>query len=74
MVATVNQRRQTPELDALAGLFYENIEALGQFSEVDSSEMPDVFRKLLDHDAHMTVTVEAHHASSVDVQVLETKL
>lgn len=71
-MATANQRRQTPELDALVRLFYDDSGLLGRFTEVKSDEMPDVFRKLLDHDAHMTVTVEAHHASPVDVQVLET--
>ena len=65
-------RRATPELTALAELFYSSLDDLGDFSEVSEAELPDIPRKLLWHDAHMTVTVEAHHNSTVDVRVLDT--
>jgi chorismate-pyruvate lyase len=65
-------RRATPELIALAKLFYPSLEELGDFQEVSEGELPETPRKLLWHDAHMTVTVEAHHKSSVDVRVLDT--
>ena len=64
-------RKATPELQALCNLFYASLEELGQFSEVDASEMPDTARKLLWHDEHMTETVEAFHGTPVDVSVLE---
>ncbi|MBC8353291.1 MAG: hypothetical protein H8E66_14935 [Planctomycetes bacterium] len=67
-------RQATPELKALVHLFYPSLDDLGAFKEVAESEMPEVPRKLLWHDAHMTVTVESHHGSSVDVRVLDTKL
>jgi len=65
-------RKVTPELQALSNLFYALLDELGQFSEVDASEMPETARKLLWHDEHMTETVEAFHGTPVDVSVLET--
>lgn len=65
-------RKATPELKALVHLFYSSLAELGEFTEVAESEMPAVQRDLLWHDAHMTVTVEKHHGSSVDVTVLGT--
>lgn len=65
-------RQATPELSALVHLFYPSLGDLGAFTEVAESEMPEVPRKLLWHDAHMTVTVESHHGSPVDVRVLDT--
>ena len=65
-------RKVTPELQALSSLFYVSLDELGQFSEVDASEMPETPRKLLWHDEHMTETVEAFHDTPVDVRVLET--
>ena len=64
-------RKATPELKALGSLFYDSLDELGQFDEVDPSEMPETARKLLWHDEHMTETVEAFHGSPVDVSVLE---
>jgi chorismate-pyruvate lyase len=62
-----------PALDHLAGLFYANAAELGTFDEVLAEAMPEPYRKLLAHHEHMTVAVEKHHASRVDVQVLTTK-
>ncbi|MBW3598572.1 MAG: hypothetical protein KY475_15035 [Planctomycetes bacterium] len=61
-----------PDLETLVGLFYDEPERLGDFDEVPASELPQPYARLLDHDKHMTVTVEAFHGSPVDVQVLET--
>ena len=66
-------RRATPELDALVALFYAAPEQLGEFAPIASAAMPPLYRRLLDHDEHMTVTVEAHHQSSVNVRVLESQ-
>lgn len=61
----------TPDLDTLTGLFYRSRERLGEFTEVTPEQMPDIPRKLLAHNAHMTVTVEEFHHSPVNVRVLE---
>jgi hypothetical protein len=65
-------RQATPELKALANLFYLSLDELGSFQEVTETELPDAPRRLLWHDEHMTVTVEDFHNCSVDVRVLNT--
>lgn len=67
-------RRTTPELQALTGLFFRSIDQLGEFEEVHAGQLPTVYRTLLDHDQHMTVTVEAHHGCPVGLQVLDTNV
>ena len=67
-------RDVTPDLDTLAQLFYPSLDALGQFEEILSADVPPVYRVLLDHEHHMTVTVEVHHGSPVDVRVLDKRL
>lgn len=59
------------QLSTLIELFYPDPLALGRFTEVPATEVPQPQRDLLGHRHHMTVTVEAHHGSSVDVQVLD---
>ena len=63
-----------PDLETLVRLFYSSPDQLGRFAEVTAEELPPVYRGLLAHRNHMTVTVEAFHRSPVDVQVLETRL
>ena len=58
------------DLDALIELFYPATTGLGTLRHIDREEMPTVYRPLLDHDDHMTITVEAYHHSLVDVRVL----
>jgi len=67
-------RRTTPALDALVRLFYTSHAELAEFREVESGRLPEPYGGLLDHEEHMTVTVEAFHKSPVDVQVVETKI
>lgn len=67
-------RRTTPALEALSDLFYDSLSELGDFEEVSADSLPEVERKLLAHDAHMTVTVEEHHGCPVSVDVLKTQL
>jgi chorismate-pyruvate lyase len=70
-VACVNPpARIRPELDALVGLFYAAPEELGEFEEVSREDTPPVYRALLHHEHHMTVTVENFHGCPVDVRVL----
>ena len=60
------------ELGDLIALFYDDPVELGVFSDVVADDMPQPYRDLLAHNHHMTVTVERHHDSAVDVQVLDT--
>jgi chorismate-pyruvate lyase len=62
-----------PALDHLASLFYDDLAELGTFEEVLAEAMPQPYRKLLAHHAHMTVAVEEHHGCKVDVEVLTTR-
>jgi hypothetical protein len=66
-------RRRSPVLEALVDLFYNSASDLGEFEEVTAGEMPAPYGDLLDHHAHMTVTVERFHGCPVDVQVLEVR-
>jgi len=59
-----------PDLLTLIGLFYDEPEALAEFDEVSAASMPTVYQRLLDHQNHMTVTVEDFHGSPVDVRVI----
>ena len=61
-----------PDLDELVSLFFERREELGAFRQAEPVVVPDQPRMLLDHDDHMTVTVEAFHQSPVRVDVLQT--
>ena len=68
------QPRSTPDVQSLASLFYSDPEELGRWRAVEPREVPSPYRELLDHANHMTVTVERHHQSPVDVQVLATHI
>ncbi len=61
------------ELELLIKLFFDDAKQLGQFEEVTANQVTEPSRSLLAHDHHMTVTVEKHHGTSVDVKVLETR-
>ena len=56
----------------LIGIYYRDFSLLGKFERVENQTVANVYRKLLDHTNHMTVTVESHHGDSVDVQVLRS--
>ena len=55
------------------GIFFEEGASLGLFHEIGGSEIPEPQKSLLDHESHMTVTVEKYHSASVDVQVLRKR-
>lgn len=68
--------RSSPAGDRLAALtliFGQHPSDLGRWLTVDPEAMPRPYRSLLVHNEHMTVTVEAHHASRVNVRVLEVR-
>ncbi|MBX3420394.1 MAG: hypothetical protein KF752_02445 [Pirellulaceae bacterium] len=58
------------QLDDLIALFYVDPALLGQFQSITADQCPTVYRRLLAHTGHMTLTVEQHHGQPVDVQVL----
>ncbi len=58
------------QLVPLVALFYPQPTKLGLFSHCTSEECPSAYRAMLDHEKHMTVTVERRHNDSVDVEVL----
>jgi chorismate-pyruvate lyase len=63
----------TADLETLVGLFYDQVDDLATFTSRHFSDVPTVYRRLLAHTGHMTVTVEDRHASPVDVQVLQVQ-
>lgn len=65
--------RVTPELETLVRLFYKAPAQLGHFLPVTRADTPPVYRALLHHEHHMTVTVENFHGCPVDVRVLEVQ-
>jgi hypothetical protein len=62
------------ELDALIGLFFPARKPLGRFDEAPPEALPAVYRRLLAHEHHMTVTVESFHNSPVEVRVLAKRV
>ena len=59
------------DLDSLQALFFNDSQPLGKFTKVDASQIDSLGQELLNHNEHMTVTVEQHHRCDVDVDVLE---
>lgn len=59
------------ELQSLIGVFFGDVDKLGEFRAVSADEISEPQRSLLNHDMHMTVTVEKFHSSLVDVEVLD---
>jgi chorismate-pyruvate lyase len=61
----------TPSASRLATLFYSDLSELGRFEPVHVDKLPIDYRLLLAHQDHMTVALEAHHDSLVNVHVLD---
>ena len=66
----MNKALPPAELGDLIGLFYPDSTELGKFAQSENDSLPDAYRKLLAHEAHMTVTVEQRHECPVSVEVL----
>ncbi len=58
-------------LHDLVKLFYPEPDRLGRFTETPDPQVPQPFSGLLVHNHHMTVTLERHHQSLLDVHVLQ---
>jgi len=56
----------------LLDLFYDDPGRCGELLSVDSQQVPTEYRRLLAHNEHMTVAMEAHHESLVDVEILKS--
>jgi chorismate-pyruvate lyase len=69
----VSSCREQSGLKELVALFYGSTAELGHFDRAAANSMPPAYRKLLDHDQHMTVAMEAFHESPVDVKVLQAE-
>ena len=61
------------ELIDLLHLFYEDPGYCGELTAIDREQVPRDYRRLLAHNEHMTVAMEAHHESLVDVEILESR-
>lgn len=68
-ISVENGQRHQAEMAALVQAFYPSVDAIGRITPVSHDDLPPVFRSLLAHDDHMTVTLEAHHDSLMSVQV-----
>ena len=62
------------ELNALTGLFPEQQSLIEQAEHVPSALTPEPYKRMLVHDQHMTVTMEAYHHNKVDVRILDRRL
>src|SRR5262245_27560338 len=62
-----------PDLRVLWSLF-DPTGKVPEHTFVRGDEVPEPYHSLLVHEHHMTVTVEAHHGSLVNVQVLARRL
>src|SRR5262245_26398041 len=61
-----------PNLDTMLALF-PPANYLRAAESVAVDQVPEPYRRLLVHEHHMTVTVEAHHGDLVNVVVLERR-
>ncbi len=58
------------KIEALLEEFYDPGNQFAELGQCHSTrDLPSPFGELLDHNAHMTVTVEAHHGDKVNVVV-----
>lgn len=55
---------------ALVKLFCESVESFGQLCAVESANVPQPWRQLLDHESHMTVAMEKFYKTTVGLQVV----
>jgi chorismate-pyruvate lyase len=57
----------------LLALFHDASQEIGTLESISANELPEIYASLLNHNDHMTVTVEAWHNSLVDVRVLHER-
>lgn len=66
-VETLSESAEQVDLNSLLREFYDDFAELASFEL--ASEIPEPFDTLLNHQSHMTVTVEHYHGEPVDVAV-----
>lgn len=62
------------ELQDLLNLFPDGEPLVHQARAVQGDETPEPYRRMLDHEHHMTVTMERYHGCSVNVEILDRQL
>lgn len=63
-------RRAPPDLTGLFSIFGTPIEEVPHARFFPAADVPQPYRRLLAHDNHMTVTMEEHVGSTVDLEVI----
>lgn len=66
--------RRLVELMTLLNSLTGETSDLGTFAEIESKSMPAPYRKLLDHNDHMTIAIEGFYGCPVSVQVLQSRV
>ncbi|MCC9658060.1 hypothetical protein [Rhodopirellula halodulae] len=66
-IETLSESAEQVDLNSLLREFYDDFAELASFEL--ASEIPEPFDTLLNHQSHMTVTVEHYHGEPVDVAV-----
>lgn len=61
-----------PDLPSLLALF-PPADYVRAWDIIPADQVPEPYHKLLVHEHHMTVTVEAHHGDLVDVRILDRR-
>lgn len=70
MVVGLSKDDADVKIETLLSEFYDPATGFEPFGQCSSAvELPSPYNKLLNHHAHMTVTVESHHGDRVDVDV-----
>ncbi len=70
----MNELTRSAFLPQLLAPFYPHVEDLGEFHRILPAELPDDYRRLLEHDGHMTITLEEYHGCRVHLEVLRSDL
>ncbi|MDA7950370.1 MAG: hypothetical protein MPJ24_02695 [Pirellulaceae bacterium] len=67
----MNRPETSPDIHSLISLFYQHQEVFGKTTEVLPAELPTYANYLLNHQGHMTETMERFHRGPVTVAVLD---
>lgn len=59
------------ELNSLVGLFGDGDQLVQSVEHLPGALAPEPYRQMLVHDNHMTVTMEEHYGSPVEVRVID---
>lgn len=68
----MNELIKSAFLPQLLAPFYPRVEDLGEFQRIPPDQLPETYHRLLEHDGHMTVTLEKYHGCHVHLDVLRS--